>query len=129
MIKKTITYEDFDGEERTEDFYFHLTRAEAIEMFHSEQGGLDKYIDRIVASRNNHEIVQLFKELVLKSYGEKSPDGRRFIKNNQLREEFEQTNAYVELFMSLAEDEQAAADFINAVVPKPREPKKSKEEE
>lgn len=118
MIKKTITYEDFDGNERTEDFYFHLSKAETVEMMVSEAGGLEKHIERIVTTQDNKKIVELFKDLVLTAYGEKSADGRRFVKTKELREEFSQTNAYVEIFMELAEDADAASAFVNGILPK-----------
>lgn len=118
MLKKTITYTDFDGEERTEDFYFNLTKAEIMEMNLSVYGGLDKMLEKIVAAKDTPKIVSTFKELVLKAYGVKSDDGKRFIKNDRLREEFSQTEAYSELFMELATDEDAAIKFVNGIVPK-----------
>lgn len=118
MLKKTITYVDFNGEERTEDFYFNLTKAEILEMNFSTYGGLDKMIEKIIATNDTPKIVSMFKELVLKSYGEKSDDGKRFIKNDDVRAAFSQTQAYSDIFMELATDEKAASDFVNAIVPK-----------
>lgn len=118
MLKKTITYVDFDGVERTEDFYFNLTKAEIMEMNLSVYGGLDKMLERIVAAKDTPKIVSTFKDLVLRAYGVKSDDGKRFIKNDKLREEFAQTEAYSELFMELATDEDAAIKFVNGIVPK-----------
>lgn len=118
MLKKTITYVDFNGEERTEDFYFNLTKAEILEMNFSTYGGLDKMIEKIIATNDTPKIVSMFKELVLKAYGEKSDDGKRFIKNDDVREAFSQTQAYSDIFMELATDEKAASDFVNAIVPK-----------
>ena len=116
MLKKTITYTDYNGDERKEDFYFNLSKAELMEMELSTSGGLAEMISKIVAERNIPKIVEIFKELILKAYGEKSPDGRRFIKTKALSEEFSQTEAYSELFMELATDDKAAAAFINGII-------------
>lgn len=121
MLKKTMTYKNYDGEDITEDFYFNLTKAELIDMELSTEGGLKTKLEKIVASRNVPEIIKMFKEIVLKAYGQKSADGKRFIKNAQLTEEFTQTEAYSELFMELATDDKAAAAFINAVLPQQQE--------
>ena len=118
MLKKTVTYTDYNGVERTEDFYFNLSKAEVTEMELSVDGGLAQMLENIVNSKDNKEIVRMFKELVLKAYGEKSPDGRRFIKNKELSDAFSQTEAYSEIFMELALNEQAAADFVNDILPK-----------
>lgn len=117
MIKKTINYVDYNGNERVEDFYFNLTKAEATEMELSVEGGLTKKLEDIVNSENNKEIIALFKEIILKAYGEKSQDGKRFIKSEELSEAFSQTEAFSELFMELALDEKAAADFVNGILP------------
>ena len=117
MYIKSITYTDYDGEERTENFCFNLSKAEIAEMQLSSIGGLDQMIKDIIAAKDNAKLVQLFKDLVLKAYGVKSPDGRRFIKSDELREEFSQTEAYSELFMELVSDAEAAADFINKITP------------
>lgn len=118
MLKKTITYIDYDGNERTEDFYFNLSKAELVEMDASTTGGLAKMITKIVAEQDSKRIIEYFKNLVLKSYGEKSPDGRRFIKSAELSDAFSQTEAYSEIFMELATDAEAAAKFVNGIVPK-----------
>lgn len=117
MLKETIKYVDYNGEERTEDFYFNLNKAELMEMELSTVGGLTETITKIVNEKNAPAIVKIFKDLVLKAYGQKSADGKRFIKNDTLREEFEQTEAYSQLFMKLATDADAAAKFINGIVP------------
>ena len=117
MLKKTVTYTDFDGNERTEDFYFNLTRAEVTEMEMSIDGGLVKTIEKVVASKNPRQIVEIFKDVVLRAYGEKSPDGRRFIKTKEVREGFSQTEAYSVIFMELAENAEAAANFMNGIIP------------
>lgn len=118
MLKKTIKYIDFDENERTEDFYFNLTKAEIMEMHLTTEGGLEKFIDKIVKTNNTKQLVEIFKDLILKSYGEKSLDGKRFIKTPELREAFAQTEAYSNLFMELAQNEQAAIAFVNGITPK-----------
>jgi len=118
MLKKVIKYEDFDGKEREETFYFNLTTAELAEWELSISGGMTGWIERIVETETTPEMVKLFKELITKSYGEKSPDGKRFIKNEELTEAFIQSNAYSVLFMELITDAKNAADFANGVMPK-----------
>jgi hypothetical protein len=117
MLKKRITYTDFDGNETTEDFYFNLTKGEVAEMELSIQGGLSKTLTNIVESNNPKLIIETFKDLILRSYGEKSPDGKRFIKNQELRDSFAATEAYSELFMELLSDADAAGAFINNIIP------------
>lgn len=118
MYKKTIKFEDYDGNQREEDFYFNLNKAECAEMELSTVGGLSAYIERIVKTDNRPQLIAIFKELIHKAYGVKSADGRRFIKNEEVWEEFAQTEAYSNLFMELASDSDAAAAFINGIVPK-----------
>lgn len=117
MLKKTITYTDYNEVERTEDFYFNLTKAEVMEMEMSTAGGLAETIQRIVAAQDAPAIIKIFKDLVLRAYGEKSPDGKRFIKNDEIKEAFSQTEAYSILFMELATNADAAAEFVNGIVP------------
>jgi hypothetical protein len=117
MLKKTITYIDFDENVRTEDFYFNLTKAEVAEMELSTKGGLVKMIEKIAAEQDNKKIVEIFKDIILRSYGEKSPDGKRFIKNQELIDAFVQTEAYSDLFMELVEDAGVAASFVNGIIP------------
>ena len=117
MLKKTIQYTDFDGNERKESFYFNLTKSELTEMELSASGGLTKTIERIVETKDGSRIITIFKDLILKSYGEKSPDGRRFIKSAELSEAFSQTGAYDALFMELATDADKASDFIKGIIP------------
>lgn len=117
MLKKTITYNDYNGTERTEDFYFNLSKAEIMEMEMGTTGGLAEMIQRIVAAQDVPAIIKIFKDLVLKAYGVKSADGKRFIKSEELSTEFSQTEAYSILFMELATDADAAAKFINGIVP------------
>lgn len=117
MRKETITYVDYNGTERTEDFYFNLTKAEIMEMEMGTTGGLAEMINRIVAAQDAPAIIKIFKDLVLKAYGEKSADGKRFIKSEELSTAFSQTGAYDQLFMKLATDSEAAANFVNGIVP------------
>lgn len=117
MLKKTVTYVDYNGVERTEDFYFNLSKAEVTEMELSVEGGFSKMLEEIVKSNDNVRIVELFKQMVLKAYGEKSADGKRFVKSKEIAEAFSQTEAYSEIFMELALDEKAAAAFVNGIMP------------
>ena len=116
MLKKTITYTDYDGNERTKDFYFNLSRAEAVEMQANASGGLEEFYRKIIAERDIPKIYQMFKELVLKSYGQKSLDGKRFIKSKEMSEEFAQTEAFSELIMEIMTVPDAAANFANGIV-------------
>lgn len=118
MLKKTITYTDYNDVERTEDIYFNLSEAELMEMQLSMDGGLQEYIRRITSSQDMPAIIKLFKDLVLKAYGEKSPDGKYFNKSKELAEAFSHTEAYSEIFMELATNADAAAKFVNGIVPK-----------
>jgi hypothetical protein len=117
VLKKTITYENFNGETVVEDFFFHLSKAELVEMEMSVEGGLSESLQKIVAEEDTRKIVEEFKRIILKAYGVKSLDGRRFIKNQQLREEFESTEAYSTLFMDLVTNVDAAIEFVNGIVP------------
>lgn len=118
MLKKTITYTDFNGVERTEDFYFNLTKAEIAEMELEVPGGMTTMIERITKTQDTPSLIKVFKELILRSYGKKSDDGRRFIKNKELVEEFKDSEAYSELFMELATNAEAASAFVNGITPK-----------
>ena len=117
MLKKTIKYTDCNGVERTEDFYFNLSKAEIMEMQLTTVGGLDAYLKKIISAQDMPTLMRIFKDLILKSYGVKSDDGRRFIKNEKLREEFEQTEAYSILYMELSTDAESAAAFVNGIIP------------
>lgn len=121
MLKKTVTYTDYNGVERTEDFYFNLTKAEIMEMELGTAGGFAESIQRIVNSQDAPSIINVFKDFVLKAYGEKSLDGKRFMKVDEngtpLSIAFSQTEAYSQIFMELATDADAAAKFINSIMP------------
>jgi hypothetical protein len=118
MIKQTVTYKDFTGEEQTDEFYFHLTEADVIELEVSANGNsLSAWTEKIVKSQNGGEIIATFKKIIAASYGVKSDDGRRFIKNPEILAEFISTNAYSKLFMSLATDAGVASTFVNGIMP------------
>lgn len=117
MIKKTLTYTDFDGVERTEDFYFNLTEAELMEMEGTTEGGLSNTIRRMIDAQDRPEIMALFKKLLLQSYGEKSPDGKRFMKSEEISRNFSYTQAYSDLYVELSTNDKAASDFVNGIVP------------
>lgn len=117
MIKETITYVDYNGTERTEDFYFHLSKADITKMELSIKGGLAESIQRIVAAQDTPAIITVFEDLIKQSYGVKTPDGRGFLKRPEDLEMFMATEAYSQLFMKLATDADAASRFINGVVP------------
>jgi hypothetical protein len=121
MLKKNIKYTDYNGVERNEDFYFNLTKAEIMEMQMGTTGGLADMIAKIVATQDTPKIVEIFKNIIKKAYGEKSADGKRFMKKDEngvpLVNSFEDTEAFSELFMELATDDKAAAAFINGIIP------------
>lgn len=126
MLKKTITYTDFNGNEVTDDFYFNLTKAEVAEMEVSAStldtdgqvtGGMQKMLNDVVSSGSGARIIEVFKDILARSYGVKSEDGKRFIKSPELYKEFTETAAYSEFFISLLSEPEAAADFIQAIMP------------
>ncbi|MDF2800227.1 MAG: hypothetical protein K0S61_130 [Anaerocolumna sp.] len=117
MLRKKITYTDFDGNEITEDFYFNLTKAEVTKMELSTNGGLGVSLQKIVDTKDSKRIIETFEDLISKSYGEKSLDGKRFIKSKELSEAFMQTEAYSELFMELATKADMAVAFVNGILP------------
>lgn len=121
MLKKNIKYTDYNGVEREEDFYFNLSKAELMEMEMGIDGGLAEMIQQIVKAQDTPSIIKVFKDIILKSYGEKSADGKRFVKvseaGNPLSVGFSQTEAFSQLFMELATDADAAAKFIKGIIP------------
>lgn len=122
MIKWTMTSTNFDGEEITEDLYFNLTKAEIMEMELSISGGFGEMMQRIINAKDTPSIIKVFKDLILRAYGEKSADGKRFVKNDALREAFSQTQAYSDLFMELATNTDSATKFVNGILPQDMQP-------
>lgn len=118
MYKITESYVDYDGNERKEDFYFNFTEAELAKMELSVTGGLTAIIQKAIDARDVPSLINIFEDLISKSYGQKSLDGRRFVKSPEILEEFKQTAAYSQIYMRLATDEKAAAEFVNNVMPK-----------
>ena len=119
MLKKTITYENFNGETITEDFFFHLSEAELVELElnHSAAGGLKESLEAIIAAEDGKGIVDEFKNIIELSYGKKSVDGKRFTKSEEIREEFRSSGAYSALFMELVLNADSAVQFVNGIVP------------
>lgn len=117
MLKKTMTTVDFGGTERTEDYYFNLTRAEIMEMELTTEGGLVQMINRITAAQSQLELAKLFKQIICKSYGVLSPDGRKFIKNDAVLADFMSTQAYSDLYYKLVSNGEAAAAFFEGILP------------
>jgi hypothetical protein len=121
MLKKTIKYTDYNGIEREEDFFFNLSKAEIMDMQMGTAGGLAELIKTLVKTQNMPEIIRIFKEIILKSYGEKSADGKRFIKKDEngkpLSQAFSETEAFSNLYMELATDSTEAAKFVNGIIP------------
>lgn len=117
MLKKPITYVDYNGVERTEEFYFNLSKAEIAEMELRSSGGLQSMIQGIIDAKDADALINIFKDVIKKSYGKKTPDGRRIMKSEEIWEDFYQTEAYSNLFMELITDDKAAADFMNGIIP------------
>lgn len=117
MIKKTVNYVDFNGENQVEDIYFNLTKAELTEMELSQEGGLAAHITKIQEATDTKQLIELFKGILVKAVGRRSADGKRFIKNDDIREEFLSSEAYSTIFMELAFDADAAVEFITGVMP------------
>lgn len=117
MLKKTITYNDYNDVTHTETYLFNLSKAECMEMEMSTSGGLTEMINKIIETQDVPAIIKIFKDLILKAYGVKSPDGKRFIKSEELSTAFAQTEAYSVLFMELATNAEEAAAFVNGIMP------------
>ena len=120
MHKETITYEDWNGVERTEDFYFNLTEQELVKMDVQENSALQDKIDKVIKAKSQQEILDLFEKIVYVSYGVKSEDGKRFIKSKEVKDAFLESPAYSMIYMMLATDAQAASKFVNEIMPKPK---------
>lgn len=118
MIKKTVRYEDYNGETVTEDFYFNLTKTELTKMRFSEKGGLEKYIEKISNERDGKKLLELFDEIIVMAYGEKSADGKHLMKNDSIRERFKCSPAYDEIFMECLGDTNKVVAFFTAILPK-----------
>ncbi len=117
MLKRVINYKDFNGKDVSEIFYFNLTRVELVDMEVSETEGLADMLRRIIETSDTQALVAEFKKLIQSAYGQKSEDGKRFIKTPELTREFVQSAAYDELFMELATDEKAASEFVTGIIP------------
>ncbi len=117
MLKKTITYPDLDGNSITEDFYFNLSKAEIAEMELSHAGGFSGYLKTMIETQDGAQIIATFKNILLSAIGRRSEDGKRFVKSQEIRDEFVQTEAYSQLFMELVTDGTAAAQFVESIVP------------
>lgn len=117
MFTKKITYTDYKGTERTEEFYFNFSKAELLEMEMKQDGGLDALIKKVIDTKDVPTLIDLFKNLILTSYGEPSADGRRFVKSPELSKAFSETEAYSDIYMELATDSKKAADFVNGIIP------------
>ena len=117
MIKKTVTYTDYNGVVRTEPFYFHFTQAEILDMEMSTEGGFAERIQRIIDAKDQTSLLKVIKKFVLDAYGVKSEDGRRFIKSQEVKDAFVECPAYSEIYMELLTDDEVAAEFVNKVIP------------
>lgn len=118
MLKKTITYEDYNGNEYTEDFYFNLSKTELLEMETSVTEGMTVMLQDIVKAGKAHDMLQVYKNIILSSFGTKSEDGKRFIKSKEAAAAFVESPAFDELFVSLASDADIAAEFVNGIIPR-----------
>ena len=117
MLKKTISYEDYNGTPRKEDFYFNLSKAEIATIEANSPGGFEAMIECLIDEQDQAAIIKIIKDIILNSYGEKSVDGKRFVKTQELRDGFEQTAAFSELFIELCSDEDATSAFVNGIIP------------
>lgn len=116
MLAEKIKYVDLDGQELEETFYFNLSKAEMVEL-ELIYGGLEDYMNRLVQDRNTAELVKFYKAFILKAYGERGVDRKRFIKSQELRDKFEQTDAFSELFCKLTLDIDYAKRFLMGILP------------
>lgn len=117
MIKKTVTYTDYNGESRTETFYFHYTEAEILDMEMSEEGSFTERIQRIIDAKDKTALMKLIKKFVIDAYGVKSEDGKRFMKNDEVKAAFVECPAYSDIFMDMVTNDELAAEFVNGVIP------------
>lgn len=128
MLKREIKYEDYDGNQTSDIFYFNLSKVELIELEVEQKQGFDRVLQHIIDTKDNKELIKIFKQIILMAYGVRSDDGKRFIKSEQLKEEFTQTEAYNALFMELASDDTAAYDFLTGLLPRDMSENISKKE-
>ncbi len=117
MVKETIAYTDFDGNSRKEDFWFHMSKVELLEWLNEGEGGLQRIVEKMIQENDMRRMMAMVKDLILRSYGEKSMDGRRFKKSDELRESFEQSEAFSTLYMDLLEHADKCAEFIKGILP------------
>lgn len=117
MLKKTYTYKDYNGVERTESFYFHFTEAEILDMEMSAEGGFAERVQRIIDAKDQAALMKLIKKFVIDAYGVKSDDGRRFIKNEEVKTAFLECPAFSDIFMDMVTNDELAAEFVNGVIP------------
>lgn len=117
MLKKTVKYIDFDGNEREEDHYFNLNKVELTEMEVENEGGMTYKLQQIIQELDRKKMVEMFKDIILRSYGEKSPDGKHFIKSKEITDRFACTEAFVEVYMEVTENAENAAAFVNGIIP------------
>lgn len=117
MLAKKISYMDYNGNQREDTFYFNLNKAEIMEMELGVVGGMTQLINMMIAQEDGPGLAKFYKDMILKAYGEKSLDGKRFVKNQELRDAFEQTDAYSELYMELVTDQEKASEFVKGIMP------------
>lgn len=117
MIKKTITYKDYNDVERTEEFYFHFSESEILDMEFSMDGGFAERVQKMIDTKDQRALLQIIKKFVIDAFGVKSADGKRFIKNDEVKSEFVECPAYSMIFMELVADDEKAAEFVNGVIP------------
>lgn len=117
MLRRDITYTNFDGVEVTDTLYFNLSKSELILWQTSENGGLAEKLQKMLNQKDGKLIMQTFYDILLKSYGEKSADGRRFIKSDELSKAFSETPAFDILFSELLSDPEKALLFVRQVMP------------
>lgn len=118
MIKKRIKYEDFDGVEREEDFYFNLTKTELVKWNYSESGGLEEAVKKIIDTKDAKELLKIYDKIITMSYGVKSPDGKKFVKSEEITNDFKDTNAYDVMFIEYLSHPESFNTFIDGIMPK-----------
>lgn len=131
MIKRTVTYEDFNGVTHTEDLYFNLTKTEMSKIVleeakfdpdgNQDEESMNAFSDRlreIGRSGDGKKIIDMFEWLLKISYGEKSEDGRRFVKNDEVYEDWRYSASYDQFWQDLMLSETGdMVEFINGIIP------------